>query len=115
MGDAWDTRGMWGIHYAGAFAYMHMNTPNSFMGDSPSATQHDRCIHNPPKMPCDGSMGTGWSNMHAAARSNHPGGVNVVFADGHVTFITDTIDLHVWQILGSIDDGQTVPAGYEGQ
>ncbi len=37
---------------------------------------------------------------HAA--SFHPGGVNVVFADGSVHFISDTIDLATWRGLSTI-------------
>lgn len=35
--------------------------------------------------------------------SNHPGGVNVVFCDGHVDFITDDIDYSVYQHLMTPD------------
>jgi prepilin-type N-terminal cleavage/methylation domain-containing protein/prepilin-type processing-associated H-X9-DG protein len=34
-----------------------------------------------------------------AARSRHPGGVNVLFADGSVRFSDDAIDLSVWQAI----------------
>jgi prepilin-type processing-associated H-X9-DG protein len=46
----------------------------------------------------------------AAARSRHRGGVNVVFCDGHVAFIDDTIQSQTtppygtWQRLVWIDD-----------
>lgn len=36
-----------------------------------------------------------------AARSFHPGGVNVVFADGSVQFIGDQIELNAWRALGT--------------
>lgn len=43
---------------------------------------------------------------HAAgvykASSHHPGGVQVLFLDGHVAFIADGIDLTVWRALSSI-------------
>jgi prepilin-type N-terminal cleavage/methylation domain-containing protein/prepilin-type processing-associated H-X9-DG protein len=52
----------------------------------------------------------------AAARSRHRGGVNVVFCDGHVSFIDDTIESKttdpygIWQRLAWIDDGLSVAA-----
>lgn len=54
----------------------------------------------------------------ATSRSRHPGGVNVVFCDGSVHFIGDSIESHVpstntdppgaWQRLGWIADGCSV-------
>lgn len=43
-----------------------------------------------------------------SARSDHPGGVNVTFGDGHVEFINDTIDLLTWRALGSRDGEEIV-------
>ena len=63
-------------------------------------------------MPCDNTRGTRHDQFHAAARSRHPGGVNAVFADGHVIFTSDTIDLVIWQRLAAIDDGQVIPAEF---
>jgi prepilin-type N-terminal cleavage/methylation domain-containing protein/prepilin-type processing-associated H-X9-DG protein len=36
-----------------------------------------------------------------AAKSNHPGGVNCLFADGSVHFIENTIDLQTWRALST--------------
>jgi prepilin-type processing-associated H-X9-DG protein len=36
-----------------------------------------------------------------AARSRHPGGVNLLLADGSVRFVADTVDLATWHALGS--------------
>jgi prepilin-type N-terminal cleavage/methylation domain-containing protein/prepilin-type processing-associated H-X9-DG protein len=36
-----------------------------------------------------------------AASSYHPGGVNVVLADGSVHFVSESIDLGIWKALGS--------------
>jgi len=50
----------------------------------------------------------------ATARSRHRGGVNVVFCDGHVSFVDDTIESKTtapygaWQRLVWIDDGLPV-------
>lgn len=40
-----------------------------------------------------------------AARSFHPGGVNIALGDGSVRFVNETIDRTTWQNLGSIADG----------
>ncbi len=41
--------------------------------------------------------------------SFHSGGTHFVFADGHVAFVNDTIDMAVYQALGSIDGEETIP------
>jgi prepilin-type N-terminal cleavage/methylation domain-containing protein/prepilin-type processing-associated H-X9-DG protein len=43
-----------------------------------------------------------------AARSRHPGGVNVLFADGSVHFISDAVALPTWRALGSRHGGEAV-------
>ena len=43
------------------------------------------------------------------AASQHPGGVNLVFADGHLTLITDQIDKTIWRSLGSRNGGDPTP------
>jgi len=64
--------------------YNHHQPPNSLAPD---------CIvyHNP-----------GWK----AARSAHPGGVNVVFADGHVAFVKNSITLATWQAISTRSGGE---------
>jgi prepilin-type processing-associated H-X9-DG protein len=42
------------------------------------------------------------------ARSNHSGGVNVAFVDGHVAFIKDSISLPTWKALGTRAGGEVV-------
>ena len=44
----------------------------------------------------------------AAARSNHPGGVNAVFADGSTRFISESIDLDSWRAAATIMAGEVV-------
>jgi prepilin-type N-terminal cleavage/methylation domain-containing protein/prepilin-type processing-associated H-X9-DG protein len=58
---------------------------------------------------------TGWDCMDGsiqrsfiAARSYHPGGVNLCLADGSVRFIFDNIDIATWRLLGSRGDATPV-------
>ena len=46
--------------------------------------------------------GYGWF----AARSLHPGGVNIALGDGSVRFVSDTVDLAVWRGLGTRAGGE---------
>lgn len=46
-------------------------------------------------------------SLNITGRGRHPGGVNSLFADGHVSFVKDTINLFVWQAVGS-RNGQEV-------
>ncbi len=42
--------------------------------------------------------------------SRHPGGVNVVFGDGSVKFIKDSINLPIWRALGTRSGGEVISA-----
>lgn len=42
------------------------------------------------------------------AGSRHPGGVNTLFADGHVSFVQKTIANRVWQAISSRAGGELV-------
>ena len=105
----WDARGMWAWSSMGSHCYTHRNTPNSSVGDALWANfgQDVGCTDSP-DMPCDNTHGTQFDEFQAAARSRHPGGVNVVFGDGHVIFASDTIDLTIWQRLAAIADGEVI-------
>jgi prepilin-type N-terminal cleavage/methylation domain-containing protein/prepilin-type processing-associated H-X9-DG protein len=54
----------------------------------------------------------GWGGVWAAVppNSNHPGGVNVGFADGSVKFVRDTVNLQTWWAIGSRNLGEVVSA-----
>ena len=97
-----DRRGLWVMIHAGASQYTHWLTPNSSAADK----LFSGYCQDPPTAdtaPCvTGSLYVDW----AAARSRHPGGVNVTFVDGHVEFKSDDIDLFVWQAQGSINGGE---------
>ncbi|MDG3008327.1 DUF1559 domain-containing protein [Paludisphaera mucosa] len=69
--------------------YNHYLTPNSKLYDCWQASPP----HNP-----------AWK----AARSNHPGGVNVLFCDGHVQFAKDSIAVSTWRGLSTRNGGEVV-------
>ena len=57
------------------------------------------------KMPCsEVDPAAPWYS--AAPRSRHPDGVNVVYIDGHVGFLTDNVDEFNMAYLVGIEDGE---------
>jgi prepilin-type N-terminal cleavage/methylation domain-containing protein/prepilin-type processing-associated H-X9-DG protein len=44
----------------------------------------------------------------APPTSNHPGGVNIAFTDGHVQFIKDSVSLQSWWAIGTRNFGEVV-------
>ncbi len=46
-----------------------------------------------------------------AARSRHPGGVNVLMADGAVQFVVDDVDRDLWQALSTRSGGEIASGG----
>ncbi|WP_182830392.1 DUF1559 domain-containing protein [Tautonia rosea] len=58
------------------------------------------------RIPDVSAHGRGWT----AARSNHPGGVNVLMADGSVRFVKDTINLLTWRALATRAGGEVISA-----
>ena len=42
-----------------------------------------------------------WSAASQSARSNHPGGVNLLMGDGSTSFVDEAIDLSIWQAIST--------------
>ena len=104
--DGYDARGQ--IHINWGFDTNYA-TPNSSFDRVASwynpSTGADRvCSDLPPNLPCQ-SIGSDFSFV---ARSKHPGGVQAAFCDGGVQFISDTIDLSVWQAAGTVKGGEAL-------
>jgi prepilin-type N-terminal cleavage/methylation domain-containing protein len=83
-------------------------TPNSI---DPDVIWQWQCYNRPElNLPCVQGASSCTDKLaldgHAAARSRHTGGVQVVFGDGSVHFMTDEVELTVWQALGSISGGE---------
>jgi prepilin-type N-terminal cleavage/methylation domain-containing protein/prepilin-type processing-associated H-X9-DG protein len=77
------------------WAFMTVTTPNSQTPDHIfCGTNNDRqapCINSEPEF--------------EAARSRHDNGVNALFCDGSLHFISNTVSIGTWQALGSADGG----------
>ena len=100
---SWDVRGTWGYHLIGASSYSHRETPNTSVGDVMFGGQN--CADFPGG-PCNESAAADFDECFASARSKHPGGVQVLFVDGHVQFYQDSINLAVWRALGSLNGAE---------
>ncbi len=96
--------------YRGVHWYDHTGTSQIFTATLPNSADPDFLYPlwctgklNLPSLnlPCRPGNGTGTNHM-AGARSRHSGGVQVGLADGSARFVPDSIDLKVWQALGSI-------------
>ncbi|MDB5353413.1 MAG: hypothetical protein JWN86_4660 [Planctomycetota bacterium] len=72
--------------------YNHYYTPNSALNDCLGPENR----HNP-----------AWR----AARSLHPGGVNVLFCDGHVQFVKDAINPYTWRSIATRNGGELISGG----
>ncbi|WP_152053470.1 DUF1559 domain-containing protein [Tautonia marina] len=53
---------------------------------------------------------TGGQPSFNAARSRHPGGVNVLLGDGSVRFVKNTVDVMTWRAIGSPAGGEVISA-----
>ena len=101
-----DLRGVHWIDVPGMSQLYTHAAPNSATPDlfNPSARFCPPSYNRPDlNLPCGGGS---VSEMTAASRSRHPGGVNVLKADGSVHFVSQTIDLATWQAMGSISGGE---------
>ncbi|HWE36517.1 MAG TPA: DUF1559 domain-containing protein [Isosphaeraceae bacterium] len=95
------TRGVrWHYGAPGHSMYNHRRPPNDrrvdCRGGLPHSTRSDPLWS--------------WLSLNVAARSRHPGGVHSLFADGHVQFLKDSVNVGVWQALGSRNRGEVVSA-----
>ena len=84
-----------------------LNYPGFCSGNNNQPSQNLPCTTSG----TGGGPGTADNNDTATSRSRHTGGVNVLFCDGHVAFISNGIALTTWQELAWIQDGQ-VPGNY---
>jgi prepilin-type processing-associated H-X9-DG protein len=67
------------------------------------------CINQAPNPPCTAAT-TALPEMYAA-RSRHPGSVNVAMADGSVRFVKDTVNLQLWRMMSTAAGGELFCGG----
>jgi prepilin-type N-terminal cleavage/methylation domain-containing protein len=76
----------------------------------PSAALYTHTVlPNSPARDCIDQFAT---QFHLAARSAHPGGVNVASVDGAVRFISDRIEPATWKMFGTRAGSETPPDGF---
>ena len=86
---------MWASGEMRCGSYNHYYTPNPPIYD---------CVAN--------DLTTITSMAFRAARSNHTGGVNVLFGDGSVHFVTQSVSLTTWRALSTRSGGEVLGSDY---
>ena len=76
-------------------------------GWSPTAGTY-RHLKTPNSNHCHFSSNHADGDFAVTPSSHHDGGVNVVMADGHVEFVANDVDEHVWWAMGSRNAGDRV-------
>ena len=124
-----DVRGVWTSGAMGATAFSAYNPPNAKRGQTYTTflwkngvaqielegIRGGDFITGCTKRPADQSLmcqgsGSQTGNEWAAARSKHSGGVVVGFADAATRFISDEVELYVWQALNSRSGSEAISA-----
>jgi prepilin-type N-terminal cleavage/methylation domain-containing protein/prepilin-type processing-associated H-X9-DG protein len=94
----------WGGWYSfnGGEAHCTTIVPLNYAANRPILPQHQNSWCSPADQ-YSGNWNVSWGFS-----SNHAGGANFAFADGHVGFITNDIDARTYNLLGCRDDNQAV-------
>ncbi len=100
-----DARGGWVLNMPGSSNFTARTPPNSSIDDVISMCDQTIPVKDP--MHCIRNRSNG--NTWAAARSYHVSGVNASRADGSVRFVSDHIDLRVWQAQASRAGQEVMP------
>jgi prepilin-type N-terminal cleavage/methylation domain-containing protein/prepilin-type processing-associated H-X9-DG protein len=109
INSQYEARGTWTINMPGAGGFMAKTRPNAR-----GTNANDDDVDVVPV--CDTSIPAGDpmhcrhnrsdANIWAAARSRHPGGVNVLMGDGAVGFVSDSVDIDTWRSLATISNSE---------
>lgn len=104
-----DARGRWWNDWG--VQYTHHRGPNSPLMDKVWTPACAWGFCETAKAPCE-CTAPSWSNEDYAARSFHPGGVNLLLADSSVHFVSEQVDLAVWQAQASINSREMLPDAF---
>jgi prepilin-type N-terminal cleavage/methylation domain-containing protein len=94
-GNEYDFRGDFFNDDRGCAQFMTMNTPNAGVDTTVCYGNNQDpapCINTPSEPPY----------IYAAARSRHPAGVSVIYGDGNVRAVSNSIDLTTWRYMSSM-------------
>jgi prepilin-type N-terminal cleavage/methylation domain-containing protein/prepilin-type processing-associated H-X9-DG protein len=93
------------LNDVGDGVFMTLYTPNTGIPDG----QWGPYCESTRETPCTVAGGTGTRRqVYTSARSFHPGGVNVAYADCHADFISDSVSQSHWRAIGSMDGEETL-------
>jgi prepilin-type N-terminal cleavage/methylation domain-containing protein/prepilin-type processing-associated H-X9-DG protein len=88
--QSWGWKGEWWA-FGGTLAYSHTNFPNRFAFDYSDNAEDGRAM-----------------STLINASSNHPGGINVLFMDGSVRFVKNSVAPQPWYAIATPDGGEVV-------
>ena len=102
IGQGRDLRGFsW---WSDACQFTTYLAPNSPLPDRIYTSTY--CNNNPPNPPC--AVSSGSDPTMFAARSRHPGGVQVAMCDGSADFVSETINIDTWRALSTSQGGEMI-------
>ncbi len=100
-----DSRGdYWAGNEKNAFMYTASTPPNTAIIDQMDST--NGCPNPAVNPPCFGATGT--QLQFNAARSYHNGGVNVLFCDGSVKFIKNSVSFPTFRAISTMSGGEVI-------
>jgi len=104
--DSTDLRGTWMNPGMGATTFSAAHEPNSRVNDIIASC--DTTLDPDDIMYCGSTEITDDETVTASARSYHTGGVNVTLGDASVRFVSENIDIGIWQGLNTLRGGEVI-------
>lgn len=100
-----------GLLYLASCLYSHRYLPNT-----PAVDRLEYCGNGGdpdglvnPDAPCDSNnMQIPRGPMSQTSRSQHPGGVNVAYCDGHVVYVNNETNEEVWHAIATRDNAEVI-------